>query len=193
MIRLATENDLPEILEIYGPYVLTTTASFEYAVPTPEEFTARFRSITEQFPWIVWEEDGQILGYAYASAPFHRAAYRWCAESSIYLRPDAHRRGIGKKLQLTLEEILKLQGYAVVYAVITSENESSLAFHRALGYAFTAEMPGCGYKFGRNLGITWLEKRLFSEIIPGDFPVVCRDIVKNNNFFVHILAKIPLS
>lgn len=193
MIRLATESDLPEILEIYGPYILNTTASFEYTVPSLEEFTARFRGITEQFPWLVWEENGRILGYAYASHPFHRAAYRWCAESSIYLRPETRGKGIGKRLQLTLEEVLRQQGYAVVYAVITSENEGSLAFHRALGYTFTAEMPGCGYKFGRNLGITWLEKRLFSGGIPSDFPVPCFRIVKNNNFFVHILAKIPLS
>ena len=96
MIRLACENDLPEILEIYGPYILNTTASFEYTVPTMEEFTARFRGITEDFPWLVWEENGQILGYAYASHPFHRAAYRWCAESSIYLRPEAHGRASAK-------------------------------------------------------------------------------------------------
>ena len=193
MIRLATEADLPEILEIYGPYILNTTASFEYTVPTLSEFTDRFRGITAQFPWIVWEEDSRILGYAYASAPFHRAAYRWCAESSIYVRPEAHGRGVGKTLQLVLEEILKQQGYAVVYAVITSENEGSLAFHKALGYTFTAQMPGCGYKFGRNLGITWLEKRLFSGGFPMDFPVAWNHIVKNNNFLVHILAKIPLS
>ncbi len=193
MIRLAREADLLEILEIYGPYIINTTASFEYTVPTMEEFTARFRGITEQFPWIVWEEDGRILGYAYASAPFHRAAYRWCAESSIYLRPEAQGKGIGRKLQLTLEEVLRQQGYAVVYAVITSENAGSLAFHKRLGYTFTAEMPGCGYKFGKNLGITWLEKRLFSGVFPSDFPVACGHIVKNNNFFVHILAKLPLS
>ena len=193
MIRLATEADLPEILEIYGPYIINTTASFEYTVPTPEEFTARFRSVTADFPWLVWEEQGRILGYAYASLPFHRAAYRWCAESSIYLRPEARGKGIGKRLQLVLEEILKRQGYALLYAVITSENEGSLAFHHALGYTKTAEMPGCGYKFGRNLGITWMEKRLFSGGYPNNFPADYRGIVNVDNFFVHILAKLPLS
>ena len=193
MIRPAVEADVPAILDIYAPYVLNTTITFEYDVPCRREFMQRFLTITEKFPWLVWEEDGRILGYAYASHPFHRAAYRWCAESSIYLRPDAHGRGIGKRLQLTLEEILRQQGYAVVYAVITTENKGSLAFHKRLGYTFTAEMPGCGYKFGRNLGITWLEKRLFSGGFPSDFPVPWNYIVKNNNFFVHILAKIPLS
>ena len=193
MIRLAAEQDLPEILEIYGPYILNTTASFEYTVPTLPEFIDRFRGITEQFPWLVWEENGKILGYAYASLPFHRAAYRWCAESSIYLRPEARGKGIGKRLQLTLEEILRQQGYAVLYAVITSENQGSLAFHKALGYTTVAELPGCGFKFGRNLGITWMEKRFFSEVFPSNFPVNCKPIVENDKFFVHILAKLPLS
>ena len=148
MIRLAIESDLPEILEIYGPYILNTTASFEYTVPTLEEFTARFRGITEQFPWLVWEEDGRILGHAYASHPFHRAAYRWCAESSIYLRPEARGKGIGKRLQLTLEEVLRQQGYAVVYAVITSENEGSLAFHRALALNLADGLGSPGWKNG---------------------------------------------
>ena len=83
MIRLATEADIPAILDIYGPYVLHTAVSFEYSVPTLAEFTERFRSVTSQFPWLVWEEEGKVLGYAYASAPFSRDAYRWVSASSI--------------------------------------------------------------------------------------------------------------
>ena len=73
MIRFALESDVPAMLAIYAPYVQHTTVSFEYEVPSPEEFIRRFRSITEQFPWLVWEEDGQVLGYAYAAKPFERA------------------------------------------------------------------------------------------------------------------------
>ena len=98
MIRIATCDDVPQILEIYAPYILTTTATFEYDVPCKKEFTQRFLKYTNQFPWLVWEEDDKILGYAYASAPFERAAYSWCAEPSVYLRPEAKGRGIGKKL-----------------------------------------------------------------------------------------------
>ena len=107
MLRIATEKDVPAILDIYGPYVLNTTASFEYTVPTEAEFLARFRDITAQFPWLVWEEQGRILGYAYGSAPYTRAAYSWCAEPSIYLREEARGRGIGRKLYGALEAILK--------------------------------------------------------------------------------------
>ena len=75
MIRIATENDVPQMLAIYAPYILNTTHTFEYDVPSREEFLQRFRDLTKQFPWLVWEEDGKILGYAYGSAPFARAAY----------------------------------------------------------------------------------------------------------------------
>ena len=92
MIRIATTKDVPAILEIYTPYVLTTTHTFEYVPPTLEEFYQRFASITEKLPWLVWEEDGQVLGYAYASLPFHRAAYSWSCEVSIYVSPPFPRK-----------------------------------------------------------------------------------------------------
>ena len=170
-IRIATEKDLPAMLEIYRPYVENTTYSFEYDVPCMKTFTRRFYEHVEQFPWLVWEEDGQILGYAYAGAPWERAAYRWCAEVSIYCRADAHRRGIGRALYARLEEILKAQGYRRVYALITSENTGSLAFHEKVGYKFRAEFPGCGYKHGRWLGVIWLEKELSEPGTPGSFPL----------------------
>ena len=93
MIRLAAHADLPAILAIYAPYVENTTYTFEYDVPTLESFTARFDAITAQFPWLVWEDDGRVLGYAYGSAPFERAAYQWCAEVSIYLAPEIQGKG----------------------------------------------------------------------------------------------------
>ena len=193
MIRIATEADVPEMLAIYAPYVLTTTHTFEYDVPTEAEFLTRFRAVTTQFPWLVWEENGQILGYAYGSAPFERAAYRWCAEDSVYLRPEARGRGIGKKLCLTLEEILKYQGYRVIYAIITSENADSLAFHEKIGYYKTAEMPQCGYKFGRWLGITWMEKRLNSVAFSSIFPVGWLSIMQDNKKISDILDILSLS
>ena len=85
MIRFAAESDVPAMLAIYAPYVRNTAYTFEYTVPTDAEFTARFLSYTRQCPWLVWEEDGAVLGYAYGSLPFERAAYAWCAEVSVYL------------------------------------------------------------------------------------------------------------
>ena len=170
-IRLAKEQDIPRILEIYRPYVENTAISFEYTVPTLAEFTRRFFGITAWFPWLVWEEDGLVLGYAYAGRPWERAAYQWDASASIYLCPEAQGKGIGKKLYAVLEELLQKQGYKKVYAIITTANEPSIAFHRAVGYRHTATMPNCGYKFGNWYGTVWMEKELNAWDAPPRKPV----------------------
>ena len=179
-IRMATVKDVPEILDIYGPYVENTAISFEYTVPTEEAFTQRFLRITARFPWLVWEEEGRLLGYAYGSLPFERAAYQWCCEASIYLRPEAQGKGIGKKLYRALESLLRAQGYLKVYAIITTANEASLAFHKAMGYQHTATMPHCGYKFGTWYGTVWMEKPLCSWETPPREPVTAQEISAEN-------------
>ena len=185
MIRPAEIADIPAILDIYGPYVLTTTVSFEYDVPTIEAFIRRFQTYTAQFPWLVWEEEGRILGYAYASPPYTRAAYSWCAEPSVYLRPEARGKDIARKLYDALEQILLIQGYQVLYALITSENAASVRFHEKCGYTIRAEFPDIGFKFGRWLGLFWLEKRLKSVEIPSKmptpWPVLRQDAQKISN------------
>ena len=180
MIRVATAADVPAILDIYAPYILNSTATFEYDVPCLRSFTQRFSDITAQFPWLVWEEQGEILGYAYASRPYERAAFSWCAEPSVYIKPSAHRRGIATKLYAALEAILKDQGYQVLYALITEENTPSVALHRSLGYRHSVTFPHCGFKFGRWLGLIWMEKRLISVETPNSLPTpfgkYCQDV-----------------
>lgn len=192
-IRIAAVSDVPQMLSVYGPYVKTTSYTFEYTVPTVEEFTRRFLKITAQFPWLVWEEGGTVLGYAYGSPPFSRQAYSWCAEVSIYLSPAAQGRGIGRALYRVLEEILAAQGYQTCYAIVTSTNEASLAFHRALGFAFLAEFPNCGFKLGHWTGVTWLEKRLKPVEIPSQLPCPWPAFVKYDKIFTNILDKMTLS
>lgn len=193
MIRLAVPADLPAMLEIYGPYVLNTVYSFEYTVPTREEFARRFAHHTGYCPWLVWEEDGQVLGYAYGAPAFERAAYGWCAEVSVYLSPGCRGRGVGRRLYETLEKLLFWQGYKVLYAVVTSENTGSIAFHRALGYRVRAEFPGCGVKFGRRVGTVWLEKWANSVDIPTKQPVRWDMVVGNDEKLENILSNLSLS
>ena len=193
MIRPATEKDLPEILSIYAPYVENTTYSFEYDVPCLKTFTQRFYTYTAQFPWLVWEEDGRILGYAYASAPFERAAYRWCAEPSIYLREEARGRGIGQKLYTVLEAILEQQGYRVLYALITEENTPSVRFHEKMGYRTVGKFPECGYKMGRWCGLIWMEKRTKIVGSPSAFPKSYLSIVQDAERFTNFLDSLSLS
>ena len=193
MIRIATERDVPAMLPIYAPYILTTTYTFEYEVPTEAEFLQRFRSITVRFPWLVWEEDGKILGYAYGSAPFERAAYRWCAEDSVYLCPEAQGRGIGTRLCRALEKILFYQGYRRIYALITAENTNSVAFHEKLGYKLRGELPGAGLKFGRWVGVVWMDKTADFVDIPSSFPRDWQTIMQDGQTFSDILDILSLS
>lgn len=193
MIRFATVSDVPRMLAIYAPYIENTTTSFEYTVPTVEAFEKRFLEKTAQFPWLVWEEDGQVVGYAYGSAPFERAAYGWCAEASIYLHPTAQGKGVGRKLYGVIEELLRMQGYWKVFAIVTSENLSSIAFHEAVGYTVTARFPNVGFKFGRWIGTIWLEKRLNFGEMPTEHPVSIDCVVKNNRNLTEVLDKMPLS
>ncbi|MBR4289184.1 MAG: N-acetyltransferase [Oscillospiraceae bacterium] len=193
MIRIATEEDVAQMLAIYAPYIVTTTHTFEYDVPTLEEFLQRFRTLTVQFPWLVWEENGKILGYAYGSAPFERAAYGWCAEDSIYLLPEAQGRGIGTRLYLALENILFYQGYLRIYSLITAENKLSIAFHKKLGYTLRGEMPEAGIKFGRRIGVVWMDKAADFVEIPSSFPRSWQAIVQDSQTFSDILDILSLS
>ena len=193
MLRIATEADVPAILAIYTPYVVNTTVTFEYDVPTREQFLQRFRNITQEFPWVVWEENGEILGYAYACHPFARAAYSWCAEPSIYLSPEAQGKGIGRKLYAALEELLKLLGYRMLFALITGENEGSLRFHEKLGYTFSGKMQTAGYKMGRWCSVFWMEKQLQIVENPMDFPTKWSVIGQDNQKIYDILYSLSLS
>lgn len=193
MIRIAEERDVPAMLAIYAPFVRDTTVSFEYDVPEEAEFLRRFRSVTEQFPWLVWEEEGCVLGYAYAGRPFERAAYSWCAEPSIYILPEAQGRGIGRKLYTALEWILKNQGYQVLYAWITGENTGSVLFHERMGYKISMKLEKTGYKFERWCDLIWMEKRLNFVENPVEFPTSWGAFVRNNQNLCNILYSLSLS
>ena len=173
MIREAMAADVPGMLAIYEYYVKETAVSFEYTVPTVEEFTRRLEEHKEVYPWLVWEEAGQILGYAYAGRAFERAAYSWNAEISCYLKVRG--KGMGRKLYGIIEEILRLQGVRKVYAVVTSANEPSVAFHKAVGYQEVLTYKDVGYKFGSWYDVIWLEKQLSPLGAPEEFPVTWKD------------------
>ena len=193
MIRIATEADIRQMLSIYAPYIENTTITFEYTVPTEEAFLERFRKLTAQFPWLVWEENGKILGYAYGSAPFERDAYRWCAEDSVYLLPEAQGKGIGTRLCLALEKVLFYQGYRRIYALITAENKKSVTFHQKLGYTLRAELPDAGHKFGRKIGVVWMDKASDFVDYPSNFPTAWSAIMQSNQRISDILDILSLS
>ena len=164
-IRSATPEDAGRLLEIYAYYVVNTAITFEYDVPTLEEFRARIVQTLAKYPYLVLEEDGVIVGYAYAGVFKNRAAYLYSCETSIYIDRDKRRNGYGRILYEALEEALKAIGIKNLYACIgdpISEDEyltkDSESFHRRLGYTKVGSFHKCGYKFGRWYDMIWMEK-----------------------------------
>lgn len=163
--RIADVQDAPALLEIYAPYIRETAVTFEYDVPSVEEFAGRIAATLKRYPYIAALEGGRIVGYAYAS-PYHpRAALAWTAETSIYLDRNSRRKGIGRGLYEHLEAILKKQNILNLYASIAyteAEDEyltnASMTFHEHLGYKLNGRFNKCGYKFGRWYDLIWMEK-----------------------------------
>ena len=158
IFRFATEEDSEKILKIYEPYVEKTTITFEYEVPSAEEFKERIREILKEYPYIICEYENEIIGYAYAHRIWSRAAYQWDAELSVYTDGNYAGNGIGKKLYKILIEILKLQNIVNVYALVTYPNENSEKLHNYFGFKKVAFFENSGYKFGKWVGVTWFEK-----------------------------------
>jgi len=184
--RPATPADIPRILEIYSPYVETTTVSFEYTTPTLADFTARFNEITAAYPWLVCETDSgnsakKIIAYAYGSRAFSRTAYSWSADISVYVDENHRRMGIGHALYERIESLLSLMGYINLYAVITGTNYGSLAYHESVGYEKFAVFEKTGFKFGEWIDTIWYRKTLNPHSplpeLPRDFGSLDRQTV----------------
>lgn len=167
-IRLATADDAEALLGIYAPYIRNTAVTFEYDVPETGEFRSRIENTLRSYPYLVAEEDGKIVGYAYAGPFGKRAAYQHSAEMSIYLDMRCRQRGIGKRLYQELEKRLLCQNVFAVYAGVTAsdrENDAfvtdgSIRFHTKMGYSMIGEYHLCGYKFDQWYSVRWFEKHL---------------------------------
>lgn len=156
-LRFAAPEDVSALLSIYERYI-STPITFEYTLPSLEEFARRVASVQTFYPYLVAEENGELLGYAYAHRIAERAAYRWGAELSIYLRPDAVRRGLGKQLYQSLIALLRLQGVRTVYGLVASPNPASEGLHRSLGFHRMGVQRNAGYKNGRWVDLIWFEQ-----------------------------------
>ncbi|MGT2711326.1 GNAT family N-acetyltransferase [Streptococcus oriscaviae] len=163
VIRSAQPSDARELVAIYAPYVEETAISFEIQVPTVPEFEGRIERTLEKFPYLVAVEGNEILGYAYASTYYARAAYDWTVELFVYLRQDARGKGIGQQLYARLEEKLLARGFKNFLACIALPNPASIAFHEKMGYEQVAYFRKVGYKFGSWHDIVWMQKSLIEE------------------------------
>ena len=159
-IRVATAQDASSVLDIYAPYIENTSYTFETEVPDIAAFKGRINSYLQSWPWLVCEINGVISGYAYGAKHRERVAYQWSVESSIYVHDDYQRAGVATALYTSLIEILRLQGYRNVYAVINLPNEKSVAFHEKIGFEYFGTFKKVGYKLGRWKDVGWWQLQL---------------------------------
>ena len=159
LVRPAAAADIPAIAAIYGPAVLTGTASFEVDPPDEAEMLRRFEAITGSgYPYFVAEFEGRIAGYAYASAYRTRPGYRFTVEDSVYVAPDAQGKGVGKALLERVVARCRDDGFRLMIAVIgDSANFASITLHRRLGFRYCGTIHSVGYKFGRWLDSVTME------------------------------------
>ena len=164
MIRPVQLSDAATIRAIYQPYVTETSITFEVDVPNVQEFEERITQTLAHFPYLVAEEEGIVVGYAYASTYYARAAYDWTTELSIYVAKEAHGQGIGSALYTALEEELEARGYLRFLACIAVPNEASISMHKKRGYVQVAHFPKIGYKFNKWHDIVWMQKTIEGSV-----------------------------
>lgn len=159
VIRFATPIDGADLATIYAPAVIERATSFELEAPDAAEMGARTKKASWA-PWLVYEEDGRVLGYAYGGKHRERAAYQWAVEVSAYVREDQHRRGIGRALYTSLFELLILQGFRSAFAGIVPPNAASFALHQSVGFTPLGVFHRIGYKHGMWHDVAWFERPL---------------------------------
>src|SRR5688572_22880246 len=159
-VRLATPADAEAIAAIYAYYVANTPISFEVAPPSVEEMRGRVERTLQRFPYLVYEIDARVVGYAYAGRHHERAAYDWSCEVSVYVESGMHRRGIGRALYAALLALLRRLGYYTVLAGITLPNDASVGLHTAMGFRHAGLNRNVGYKDGRWWDVAYVEMGL---------------------------------
>ncbi len=158
-------TDAAACAAIYRPYVASSVISLENVAPTDDEFAQRMARISERYPYLVAEDDGQVIAFAYGSLHRERAAYRWACESSVYVDETQRRRGVGRALYTALFDLLRRQGLQIVCAGITLPNEASVAIHESFGFQLVGIYRRIGWKAGRWHDVGWWELDL---VPPGD-------------------------
>jgi L-amino acid N-acyltransferase YncA len=164
LIRLATPFDAARLLEIYRPIVEETAISFESVTPSETEMAARVERTLARTPWLVCDDDGDVLGFAYAGPHRDRAAYQWSVDVTAYVHLAARRRGIARALYTSLFSLLALQGHRNAYAGIALPNDASVALHQALGFTHVGTYLGVGWKLGVWHDVAWYARPLAPRV-----------------------------
>ena len=167
IIRSAVPEDAEALVGIYSYYVLSTAISFEYTVPSVDEFRSRIVNTLEKYPYLVLVADGEIKGYSYAGPFKTREAYKYSVENTIYLKKGESKNGYGRMLLTALEKELSERGFTnanacIAYTEAPDEylNNNSMEFHGHMGYSLVGVFHKCAYKFDRWYDMLWMEKHI---------------------------------
>lgn len=162
LLRAAVEADAETLARIYAWHVLNGFGTFDEIPPTAETFVARMADVRAHgLPWLIAEANGTALGYAYAAGARERSAYRFTVEDSVYVAPDAQRRGVGRALLSALvEECAKLGLHRMIAAIGDSGNAASIGLHEACGFTIAGRLHEVGFKQGRWLDVVWMQRPL---------------------------------
>jgi L-amino acid N-acyltransferase YncA len=159
-LRPATAADAIACANIYAPYVIGTSITFEVDPPAAEQFIERIEDAQAAHEWLVAEREGTVIGYAYGHRFAERAAYGWSCETSIYLASELHRQGVGRALYQELLGRLAILGYRRAFAAITLPNESSVGLHRAFGFEDAGHCRRVAWKAGLWHDVKWMQRDL---------------------------------
>lgn len=160
MIRPATINDAQQLADLYNYYIRHTLITFEEEELTTDQFAERIQKISANYPFIVFEENGEILGFAYGNKWRERSAYRFALESSVYVKQGHFGKKIGARLYEQLFQDLKKQGCKQVIGVITLPNDTSVKMHEKFGFEKAAHFKQVGLKFGQWSDVGFWQKSL---------------------------------
>ncbi len=160
MIRLPHARDAADLCRIYNHYITETTVTFGTEPIPPSEMVSLVAAASERFPWVVWEDEGRVLGYAAASEWKSRCAYQYSVETSIYLDPSAVGRGLGKRLYGDLLERVKSAGHHSALSGIALPNRASVTLHEKLGFVKVGHFRQVGWKFDRWVDVGYWQKML---------------------------------
>ncbi len=165
-VRDASEDDAPACARIYAPYVRETAVSFEDEPPTAAQMAQRIEAASRMHAWLVLEDEGRVVGYAYGGPHQTRAAYRFSCEVSVYVERGRRRTGSGRALYEALFERLAARGYLMVVAGMTLPNEASAGLHQAMGFEPVGIYRRIGWKFGAWHDVAWMQRALGVEHEP---------------------------
>src|SRR5688572_15563266 len=190
-IRLAVASDAAAVAAVYRPFVDSTIISFETEPPDEREMRGRILETLETYPWLVYESNGIVAGYAYATTHRVRAAYRWSVDTAVYVDAAHHRRGIGRGLYASLCAILVRQGFVNAYAGITLPNAASVGLHEAAGFEAVGIYRQVGYKLGAWHDVGWWQLALQEHSATPEAPVPLAVVQARPDWLALVSAGMP--